>query len=163
MLRKNLIIEIGGRKYQIQGSVGKGGPSQVFKAYIDSDPDQLVALKVQNPPSPWEFHMYRQLDCRIKESQRSSFGLAQRVHVYSDYSILVCDYLSNGTLHDVIKSQAKLGNGKGMEELLRMHYSIEMLYMLETLHNKNKRIHSLIQEQALGVARVSVLSIGVEE
>lgn len=30
--------------------------------------------------------------------QRSSFGFAQRMHLYYDCSILVCNYLANGTL-----------------------------------------------------------------
>ncbi|CAN8270970.1 unnamed protein product [Cochlearia groenlandica] len=130
---RNKIIDIGGRKYQIKGCAGQGGFAQVFKAYIDSNPDEVVALKVQKPPFPWEFHMYRQLDCRIPESQRSSFGLAQKMHVYLDYSILVCDYLSHGTLQDVINSYVVVG--KSMEEVLCMYYTIEMLYMLETLHS----------------------------
>lgn len=36
----------GGRKYQIKGCAGQGGFAQVFKAYIDSNPDEVVALKV---------------------------------------------------------------------------------------------------------------------
>ncbi|KFK40438.1 hypothetical protein AALP_AA3G373200 [Arabis alpina] len=127
------IIDIGGRKYQIKGCAGQGGFAQVFKAYIDGNPDEVVALKVQKPPFPWEFHMYRQLDCRIPENQRSSFGLAQRMHVYLDYSVLVCNYLSHGTLQDVINSYRVVG--KSMEEVLCMYYTIEMLYMLETLHS----------------------------
>lgn len=130
---RNKIIDIGGRKYQIKGCAGQGGFAQVFKACIDNNPDEIVALKVQKPPFPWEFHMYRQLDCRIPENQRSSFGLAQRVHVYSDCSVLVCDYLSHGTLQDVINSYVVVG--KSMEEVLCMYYTIEMLYMLETLHS----------------------------
>lgn len=87
----------GGRKYQIKGCAGQGGFAQVFKACIDNNPDEIVALKVgvhpfqihygtfckvpshhhiymlssqvQKPPFPWEFHMYRQLDCRIPENQ----------------------------------------------------------------------------------------------
>ncbi|KAF8118325.1 hypothetical protein N665_0005s0092 [Sinapis alba] len=130
---RNKIIDIGGRKYQIKGCAGQGGFAQVFKACIDNNPDEIVALKVQKPPFPWEFHMYRQLDRRIPENQRSSFGLAQRVHMYSDCSILVCDYLSHGTLQDVINSYVVVG--KSMEEVLCMYYTIEMLYMLETLHS----------------------------
>lgn len=68
--------------------------------------------------------MYRQLDERILDNevrhflvsnvywwflvfiyllilvfyQRSSFGFAQRMHLYSDCSILVCDYRAHGTL-----------------------------------------------------------------
>ncbi|KAL0757185.1 hypothetical protein Bca101_094853 [Brassica carinata] len=130
---RNKIIDIGGRKYQIKGCAGQGGFAQVFKACIDSNPDEIVALKVQKPPFPLEFHMYRQLDRRIPENQRSSFGLAQRVHMYSDCSILVCDYLSHGTLQDVINSYVVVG--KSMEEVLCMYYTVEMLYMLETLHS----------------------------
>ncbi|XWS68670.1 hypothetical protein CRYUN_Cryun04dG0110900 [Craigia yunnanensis] len=95
---RNKIIEIGRKKYQIKGCAGQGGFAQVFKAYIDSNPDDVVALKIQKPAFPWEFYMYRQLDERILDRQRSSFGFAHKIQIYSDYSILICDYLSNGTL-----------------------------------------------------------------
>jgi checkpoint serine/threonine-protein kinase len=77
---RNKIIEIGGRKYQMKGCAGQGGFAQVFKAFIDSNPDEVVALKVQKPPFPWEFHMYRQLDCRIPDSQVCPFPLILPVH-----------------------------------------------------------------------------------
>ncbi|XP_010526508.1 PREDICTED: mitotic checkpoint serine/threonine-protein kinase BUB1 [Tarenaya hassleriana] len=130
---RNKIIEIGGRKYQIKGCAGQGAFALVFKAYVNSNPDEVVALKIQEPPFPWEFHMYRQLDRRIPEKRRPSFGLARRMHLYSDYSILICDYLSHGTLQDVINSYVVVG--KSMEEVLCMYYTVEMLYMLETLHS----------------------------
>lgn len=37
---------LGGKKYQIKGCAGQGGFAQVFKAYINSNPDEVVALKV---------------------------------------------------------------------------------------------------------------------
>lgn len=36
----------GGEKYQIKGCAGQGGFAQVFKAYVNSNPDNVVALKV---------------------------------------------------------------------------------------------------------------------
>lgn len=36
----------GGEKYQIKGCAGQGGFAQVFKAYVNSNPDDVVALKV---------------------------------------------------------------------------------------------------------------------
>ncbi|PON74852.1 Mitotic spindle checkpoint protein Bub1/Mad [Trema orientale] len=131
-LSRNKIIEIGGRKYQIKGRAGQGGFAQVYKACLISNPDEIVALKIQKPPFPWEFYMYRQLDQRILAEDRSSFGFAERMHLYSDCSILVCDYLANGTLQDAINSYVV--TGKSMEEVLCIYYTIEMLYMLETLH-----------------------------
>lgn len=89
--------------------------------------------------------------------QRSSFGFAHGMHLYSDCSILVCDYLDHGTLQvgiinfvfsrfsllhyvdsdenvlqDVINSYVV--TAKSMEEELCIYYTVEMLYMLETLH-----------------------------
>ncbi|XP_021894250.1 mitotic checkpoint serine/threonine-protein kinase BUB1 isoform X2 [Carica papaya] len=130
---RNKIIEIGGKKYQIKGCAGQGGFAQVFKAHENSNPDDVVALKIQKPPFPWEFYLYRQLDQRISDKQRSIFGFAHRMHLYTDYSILVCGYLSHGTLQDVINSYVVIG--KSMEEVLCIYYTIEMLYMLETLHS----------------------------
>ncbi|KAL4318919.1 hypothetical protein GQ457_18G014660 [Hibiscus cannabinus] len=129
---RNKIIEIGGRKYQIKGCAGQGGFAQVFKAYVDNNPDDVVALKIQKPAFPWEFYMYRQLDERVSGEQRPSFGFAHKIHVYSDWSILICDYLSHGTLQDAINSYVV--TGKFMEEVLCIYYTMEMLYMLETLH-----------------------------
>ncbi|CAL8136276.1 unnamed protein product [Prunus armeniaca] len=84
-------------KYQIIGCAGQGGFAQVYKAYVSCNPDDVVALKIQKPAFPWEFYMYRQLDQQISDKERSSFGLAHRMHLYSDCSILVCDCLANGT------------------------------------------------------------------
>ncbi|CAB4303891.1 unnamed protein product [Prunus armeniaca] len=95
---RNKTIEIGCMKYQIIGCAGQGGFAQVYKAYVSCNPDDVVALKIQKPAFPWEFYMYHQLDQRISDKERSSFGLAHRMHLYSDCSILVCDYLANGTL-----------------------------------------------------------------
>ncbi|KAF9590845.1 hypothetical protein IFM89_038717 [Coptis chinensis] len=136
---RNKIVEIGAalilrsKKYQIKGCAGKGGFAQVFKACVNSNPDDVVALKIQMPPFPWEFYMYRQLDKRITDEERLSFSYAHRVHMYSDYSILVCDYIAHGTLQDAINSYLVIG--QRMEEVLCIYYSIEMLCMLETLHS----------------------------
>ncbi|XP_076937821.1 mitotic checkpoint serine/threonine-protein kinase BUB1-like [Bidens hawaiensis] len=135
---RNKIIEIGGEKYQIKGCAGKGGFAQVYKACVNSNADKVVALKIQKPPFPWEFYMYRQLDNRIQESERICFGYAHSLHLYSDYSILVSDFLAHGTLLDAINTN--VCTGVSMDEVLCIHYTIEMLSMLETLHG-NGIIH----------------------
>ncbi|MED6123053.1 hypothetical protein PIB30_045677 [Stylosanthes scabra] len=129
---RNKVIEIGGKKYHIKGCAGQGGFAQVYKAFVNSDPNDVVALKIQRPPFPWEFYMYRQLDMRITGRERSSYGLAHRIHLYADCSILICDYLAHGTLQDVINTYVV--QRKPMEEVLCIYYTIEMLHMVETLH-----------------------------
>lgn len=41
-----ILISEGGKKYQIKGCSGQGGFAQVFKAYVDNNPEIVVALKV---------------------------------------------------------------------------------------------------------------------
>ncbi|WOL05218.1 hypothetical protein Cni_G13945 [Canna indica] len=130
---RNKIVELGGIKYQIKGCSGLGGFAKVYKAYIESNPDDVVALKIQKPAFPWEFYMYRQLDKRIPDVERLSFGSAHKVHIFADLSVLVCDFLSHGTLQDAINSHLVLQ--KVMEEELCIYYTIEMLSILETLHS----------------------------
>ncbi|XP_068657164.1 mitotic checkpoint serine/threonine-protein kinase BUB1 isoform X2 [Aristolochia californica] len=130
---RNKVIELGGKKYQIIGCSGTGAYAQVFKAYVDRDPGDVVALKIQRPAFPWEFYMYRQLDQRISDVERASFGFAHRAHVYSDCSVIVSDYLAHGTLQDAINCYVV--TGQSMEEVLCMYYTTEMLRMLENLHS----------------------------
>ena len=42
-----IILFEGGRDYQIKGCAGQGGFAQVFKACVNSDPEEVVALKVR--------------------------------------------------------------------------------------------------------------------
>ncbi|KAJ1389779.1 Serine/threonine-protein kinase, active site [Sesbania bispinosa] len=130
---EQFLQELGGKKYHIKGCAGQGGFAQVYKAYVNSDPDDVVALKIQKPAFSWEFYMYRQLDQRISGRERSRYGFAHRIHLYSDCSILVCDYAAHGTLQDVINSYVVIG--KSMEEVLCIYYTTEMLHMVETLHD----------------------------
>jgi predicted RecB family endonuclease len=41
-----IVMLKGGKKYQIKGCAGQGGFAQVYKAYVNSNPDEVVALKV---------------------------------------------------------------------------------------------------------------------
>ncbi|XP_020397751.1 mitotic checkpoint serine/threonine-protein kinase BUB1-like [Zea mays] len=104
----------GGRKYQIKGSTGTGAFAKVYKATVDSNAKEMVALKIQNPSFTLEFYMYRQLDLRISDVERPS-------------------YLDLRISDDVINSHLVVG--RYMDEVLCMYYTIEMLTMLETLHS----------------------------
>ncbi|XP_022764101.1 mitotic checkpoint serine/threonine-protein kinase BUB1-like [Durio zibethinus] len=97
---RNKIIEIGGKKYQIKGCAGQGGFTQVFKVYIDSNPDDIVALRYKSLLSLGNSTCIVNLmnASQMNRHQRSSFGFAHKIHIYSDCGILISDYLSHGTL-----------------------------------------------------------------
>ncbi|XP_057525554.1 mitotic checkpoint serine/threonine-protein kinase BUB1 isoform X1 [Amaranthus tricolor] len=132
-LKNKIVMKIGGREYHIKGLAGAGGFAQVFKAWVNGESNEIVAVKIQTPPFPWEFYMYRQLDKRVPNEERLRLGFAQSMHHYSDYSILICDFLSHGTLHDAINTYLVVT--QSMEEVSCIYYTIEMLYILETLHS----------------------------
>ncbi|XP_071939942.1 mitotic checkpoint serine/threonine-protein kinase BUB1-like [Coffea arabica] len=62
---------------------------------------------------------------RIPESERMNFGFAHQVHLYSDYSILVSDYLAHGTLQP----------GYCFTALNAIQDAINSNLILETLHD----------------------------
>ncbi|XP_037484784.1 mitotic checkpoint serine/threonine-protein kinase BUB1-like [Triticum dicoccoides] len=130
---KNKVVELGGRKYHIKGSSGTGAFAKLYKASVDGNTEEIVALKVQKPAFPWEFYIYRQLDMRISDIQRPSYGYAHEVHVFADVSVLVCNFLPYETLLDAINSHLVVG--QHMDEVLCIYYTMEMLHMLETLHS----------------------------
>ncbi|KAI5387817.1 hypothetical protein KIW84_073781 [Lathyrus oleraceus] len=120
---RNKVIEIGD-----DGTANHSPPItySLIRLYFETQ-------QIQKPAFAWEFYMYRQLDQRISGRERSSYGFAHRVHLFSDFSILVCNYLAHGTLQDVINSYVVIG--KSMEEVLCIYYTTEMLHMIETLHD----------------------------
>ncbi|KAH7306839.1 hypothetical protein KP509_22G033700 [Ceratopteris richardii] len=129
----NKMLVLGSKRYHLKGCTGQGAFAQVFKACEEQDRENIVVLKIQRPPCPWEFYIYSQLNKRIPEEERSSFGRAWKMHMYDDCSIMVCAYGERGTLQDVVNSY--LATGQKMDELLCMYYTIEMLRMLEVLHS----------------------------
>ncbi|KAJ7558034.1 hypothetical protein O6H91_04G022800 [Diphasiastrum complanatum] len=129
---RNKSLELGNKTYLLKGCIGEGAFARVYQAY-DDDSESTVVLKVQKPPCPWEFYVYRQLDKRIPKEERNNFGYAWQMDVYADFSIMVADYGQHGTLQDVINSY--LATNQKMEEVLCMYYTIEMLHILEILHS----------------------------
>ncbi|KAL6498508.1 hypothetical protein OROHE_026605 [Orobanche hederae] len=75
-----------GEKYQIKGCAGQGGFAHVFKAYLNSIPDDVVALKIQKAAFSLGIFHVPPVDMRILENERKSFGFAHRLYLYSDYS-----------------------------------------------------------------------------
>ncbi|MCO5594281.1 hypothetical protein L7F22_048310 [Adiantum nelumboides] len=129
----NKVLELDSKRYHLKGCTGQGAFAQVFKACEEQDKENIVVLKIQRPPCPWEFYIYSQLNKRIPQEERASYGRAWKMHVYGDCSIMVCAYGERGTLQDVVNSY--LAIGQRMDELLCMYYTVEMLRMLEVLHS----------------------------
>ncbi|KIW90232.1 uncharacterized protein Z519_08876 [Cladophialophora bantiana CBS 173.52] len=103
----------------------------------------LEALKTESPPDTlvWEFHIVRLVRQRLGSASRSmqSIILAHECHLYHDEAYLVLSYSPQGTLLDLVNmartENVKAGKpAEGLDEVLAMWFSVELLRTLEDLH-----------------------------
>lgn len=96
------------------------------------------ALKMEKPPTPWEFHMMRVAHSRLGPHHRAAASLsyARELHLYQNEAFLFLPYHPHGTLLDVINLFRGESSGV-MEEQLAMFFTIELLRTTEALHAKS--------------------------
>ncbi|TGO55304.1 hypothetical protein BOTNAR_0248g00010 [Botryotinia narcissicola] len=99
----------------------------------------LEALKMEDPPSAWEFYIMRQAKRRLGVSRPAEIILdVYEMHLYRDECYLIEEYRDQGTLLDIInisRADAKSPGGV-MDELLVMFFTIELFRTIEALHSK---------------------------
>ncbi|CAK7223936.1 protein kinase [Sporothrix bragantina] len=98
----------------------------------------LEALKMENPPTTWEFHMMRLAHTRLGPQHRATASLAPALecHLYRDETFLFLPYYPHGTLLDVVNLFRSEPSGV-MDETLAMFFAIELFRTVESLHGKN--------------------------
>lgn len=98
---------------------------------------RLEALKMETPPSAWEFHMMRLAHSRLGPQQRATASLssALEMHLYQDEGFLLLPFHPHGTLLDVVNIFRAESSGV-MDENLAMFFTIELFRTVEALHSK---------------------------
>ncbi|KAI6779126.1 Checkpoint serine/threonine-protein kinase-like protein [Emericellopsis cladophorae] len=106
-------------------------------AFAVSHRHTVEALKMENPPTPWEFHMMRVAHIRLGPHHRATASLsyAHEMHLYRDEAFLFLPFHPHGTLLDVVNIFRAEASGV-MDEQLAMFFSIELLRTAEALHAK---------------------------
>lgn len=96
----------------------------------------LEALKMEEPPTPWEFHMMRLAHTRLGPQHRATASLstALEMHLYQDEGFLLLPFHPHGTLLDVVNLFRGEASGGVMDETLAMFFTIELLRTVEALH-----------------------------
>ncbi|ESK94624.1 bub protein kinase [Moniliophthora roreri MCA 2997] len=145
-------------KFCVTGKLGEGGFGAVFSARDlgvskdgdDSDDDMLddldedednqsmVAVKVVKPRNFWEYHVLRRLHSALPVAQRRSVVLPYALYAFKDESYLVMDLCPQGTLLDIVNRAESAGvsqQGACLDELLVMFFAIELMRLLEAMHN----------------------------
>ncbi|OXG21450.1 checkpoint serine/threonine-protein kinase [Cryptococcus neoformans Ze90-1] len=148
------LLELAGKPYEVRDKLGEGGFGVVFlgidvdvrRAQDEADSDDedeepvdrsLVALKVERPGAMWEAAVLDRIHRRVNANLRASIILPRNLYLFKDESFLILDYCSQGTLLDVVNKSTAIfgGTGQGVDELLAMFFTIELLKLLEGLHS----------------------------
>ncbi|TKA30474.1 hypothetical protein B0A50_02702 [Salinomyces thailandicus] len=110
-------------------------PSRVGK---QAHRKQLEAVKMEEPPSTWEFYILRQSHRRLGVSRAAeSIVRAHEMHLFRDECFLIEEYRDQGTLLDLVNiARLDSSSGGGMEEVLAMWTTVELLRTVEAMHSK---------------------------
>ncbi|KAI0164650.1 Mad3/BUB1 homology region 1-domain-containing protein [Xylariaceae sp. FL1272] len=110
--------------------MGKGAFATRRRAHLE-------ALKMEQPPTAWEFHMMRLAADRLGPQHRAaaSISAAHELHLYQDECFLFLPLHPYGTLLDVVNFFRGEASGI-MDETLAMFFTIELLRTVEALHSK---------------------------
>ena len=149
-------LTLDNHKFSALEKLGEGGFGAVFKArdlgtprdgedsdedlddFEDEDGLSMVALKVVKPCNLWEYHVLRRLNFALPASLRRSVILPHALYAFRDESYLVLDLCRQGTLLNIVNNAVAAGvsqQGACLDELLVMFFSIELLRLLEGIHN----------------------------
>ncbi|KAF6829872.1 checkpoint protein kinase [Colletotrichum plurivorum] len=95
----------------------------------------LEALKMELPPSAWEFHMMRLAHSRLGPQHRASASIsyAHEFHLYQDEGFLFLPFHPHGSLLDVVNF-FRAEPSAVMDEQLAMFFTIELFRTVEALH-----------------------------
>lgn len=112
-------------------AMGKG-------AFAVNHRNETEALKMETPPTPWEFHMMRVAHTRLGPQHRvaASLSYAHEMHLYQDEAFLFLPYHPHGTLLDVVNF-FRAEPSAVMDEQLAMFFTIELIRTVEALHAKS--------------------------
>ena len=150
------------RKYMVKKELGAGAFAPVYLIENVADEDienendppaavmgkgtfdhfgrkSLEALKMEDPPTAWEFYIMRQAKRRLGVSRAAeSLINVYEMHLYEDECFLVEEYRDQGTLLDLIniaRADSTAATGV-MDECLGMFFTIELFRTVEALHSK---------------------------
>ncbi|KAF2722368.1 hypothetical protein K431DRAFT_345632 [Polychaeton citri CBS 116435] len=97
----------------------------------------LEAIKMEDPPNAWEFYILRQSHRRLGDSRAAaSIVRAHEMHLFRDECFLVEEYRDQGTLLDLVNIAKADHISGGVDEVLAMWLSVELLRTVESMHSK---------------------------
>lgn len=150
------------KSYTIKRELGKGAFAPVYLAEeqdkstnddddntCDASSNPLLAIKCEDPPTPWEFYIMSTLHSRLSSSSSTSSPLHPSIlpslckptalHLFQDEAYLLETYLDQGTLLDLVNlaksDPTAINNQTTLDEPIAMFFTIELLRSVESMHS----------------------------
>jgi checkpoint serine/threonine-protein kinase len=148
------VVTLGERRVEVIDRLGEGGFGTVFAARerkgggsrydsdedddYDEDTSSFVAVKVVKPRNIWEYHVLQRLHAALPARHRRSVVTPHALYAFRDESFLILDLCSQGTLLDIVNRATDAGvsqQGACLDEMLVIFFTVELLRLLEGIHN----------------------------
>ncbi|KXJ82894.1 hypothetical protein RP20_CCG010316 [Aedes albopictus] len=145
-LVKSQTAALGGIVYSIEKEVGRGSYGSVFRA-VNTQSGAVVAIKYQKPANSWELYICTEVRKRIKNPDiLPGFMDICSAVIAPNASVLVSEFSQYGSLLD-INNTIRTATTKVMHESLVMHFSSQILSIVDYLHKCNI-VHADIKPDA---------------
>ncbi|CAJ0913565.1 1944_t:CDS:2 [Entrophospora sp. SA101] len=145
-------IQILDKTFIVCNKIGEGSYGKVYrvldkKKFIESgininnkknnNVNASIALKIQIPPSSWEFYIIKQLHQRLLSTTAAVTTVNSIIKVFSlcyykNESYLLTEYCNHGSLLDLINNLKK--DNSQIDEILVIFFTIELLKVIESIH-----------------------------
>ncbi|KAL1398881.1 hypothetical protein pipiens_008611 [Culex pipiens pipiens] len=133
---KSQMCSLAGRTYNVEKEVGRGSYGSVFRA-LNTGTGAVVAIKYQKPANTWELYICTEVRKRIKNPDiLPGFMDICSAVIAPNASVLVSEFSQYGSLLD-INNKIRTATTKVMHESLVMHFSSQILSIVDHLHGCN--------------------------
>lgn len=127
----SLITFCGREIFSLRYELGRGGFGVVFLS--ENETGDLKAVKTESPASSWEFYILKTLHSRLPQRLRHQIVHPEALYQFDDESYLVLNYVSQGTILDVVNMYAN--QNRVVDEMVTIYLTTVLLRLVENLHN----------------------------
>ncbi|XP_060855719.1 probable inactive serine/threonine-protein kinase bub1 [Metopolophium dirhodum] len=133
-------FKLGHNKMTLLSEIGKGSYARVVKVRPDDENAVDKALKVQKPACAWEWYISKEVQHRLKDSEKVSYFInMDQMYVFKNGSIISMEFATHGTLLSVIVAYKTAMNRSipitvGAMLVLQVTSALKYLHQCQIIH-----------------------------
>ncbi|CAI6354333.1 unnamed protein product [Macrosiphum euphorbiae] len=137
-------FKLGHNKMTLLSEIGKGSYARVVKVRPDGENAIEKALKVQKPACAWEWYISKEVQHRLKDSEKVSYFInMDQMFVFKNGSIISMEFATHGTLLSLIVAYKTAMNRSipitvGALLILQVTSALKYLHQCQIIHGDLK-------------------------